>query len=85
MLAQPPPDRDEGKRLDLRQLPVYTIDPHDAYEIDDGLSIQTDEDGDTWVYVHVADPTRYCTPPSEQLPTLCRIQNRLLTAETVDS
>lgn len=64
VLAQPPPDSDEGKRLNLRQLPVYTIDPHDAYEIDDGLSIQTDEDGDTWVYVHVADPTRWITPDS---------------------
>ena len=85
MLAQPPPDRDEGKRLDLRQLPVYTIDPHDAYEIDDGLSIQTDEDGDTWVYVHVADPTRYCAPPTEQLSTLRHAQNKPLTAESVDS
>jgi exoribonuclease R len=43
-------------------MPVYTIDPHDAHEIDDGLSIHRDENGDTWIYIHVADPTRYTRP-----------------------
>jgi exoribonuclease R len=61
VLTRPPPDSDAGARWDLKQMPVYTIDPHDAHEIDDGLSIHKDENGDTWIYIHVADPTRYTT------------------------
>lgn len=59
LLARPPPDEDAARRWNLRRLPVYAIDPFDAFEIDDGLSIEADENGDSWVYIHVADPTRY--------------------------
>lgn len=47
-----------GIRQDLTHLKVYTIDPVHAEEIDDGLSIETLEDGTcttTRIWIHIAD------------------------------
>ncbi|TIB74107.1 hypothetical protein E3Q23_02774 [Wallemia mellicola] len=48
----------ENHRRDFSKLPVYVIDDAGANELDDGMSVEpTDKDGNTWVHVHIADPT----------------------------
>ncbi|MEW6492401.1 MAG: ribonuclease R family protein [Cyanobacteriota bacterium] len=63
-LNDPPPDPDEN-RLDLTHLKVYTIDDESTQEIDDGLSIETLEDGRQRLWIHIADPTRLVRPGDE--------------------
>jgi exoribonuclease-2 len=60
-LSSPPPDPDQN-RLDLTHLKVYTVDDASTLEIDDGLSLETLEDGRQRIWVHIADPTRWFTP-----------------------
>lgn len=60
-LLNPPPDRDT-ERLDLTHLKVYTIDDESTREIDDGLSLETLDDGRQRVWIHIADPTRWLLP-----------------------
>jgi exoribonuclease R len=57
-------DPDASIRRDLTKIPVFTIDMEKSFEIDDGLSVVTDESGDDWLYIHIADPTRYIEPRS---------------------
>jgi ribonuclease R len=48
-------------RTDLRELEAYTIDPPDAKDFDDAVSVEVQSDG--WkVYVHIADVTHYVHP-----------------------
>ena len=48
-----------AKREDFRQIPTFTIDPRDAKDFDDALSIRRLTD-DTWeVGVHIADVSHY--------------------------
>ena len=43
-----------GKRVDLRDLLTVTIDPDDAYDFDDAISVVREDSG--WrLYVHIAD------------------------------
>jgi ribonuclease R len=49
-------------REDLRELLVFTIDPADARDHDDALSIETGENGGWRVGVHIADVAHYVTP-----------------------
>ena len=50
-------------RLDLRHLPVFTIDPDDARDFDDAIHVVPSGDG--WeVGVHIADVSHYVRPPS---------------------
>ena len=63
-LQSPPPDRD-AQRLDLTHLKVYTVDDVSTQEIDDGLSLETLEDGTQRLWVHIADPTRWLLPGDE--------------------
>ena len=65
LLECPPPDPDEGLRLDLTHLKVYTIDDESTKEIDDGLSVETLEDGRQRLWIHIADPTRLVHPGHE--------------------
>jgi exoribonuclease II len=51
----------EGDRHDLTHLKVYTIDDESTAEIDDGLSLETLENGRQRVWVHIADPSRWVT------------------------
>ena len=60
-LLNPPPDPDRD-RLDLTHLKVYTIDDENTREIDDGLSLETLEDGRQRLWIHIADPTRWLLP-----------------------
>jgi ribonuclease R len=53
-----------GKRRDFRGVPTFTIDPADAKDFDDALSIQKLENGLWEVGVHIADVTFYVKPES---------------------
>ena len=48
-------------RPDLRSLPTWTIDPLDAQDFDDAISIEEHEDTYT-LWVHIADVTHYVDP-----------------------
>ena len=60
------PDRvrptDLGGRTDYRQIPTFTIDPDDAKDFDDALSIEYLEQGDIRIGVHIADVSYYVFP-----------------------
>lgn len=60
-LENPPPDLD-ADRLDLTGLKTYTVDDENTREIDDGLSLETLEDGRQRIWIHIADPTRWLLP-----------------------
>ena len=47
---------------DFRDVPTFTIDPHDAKDFDDALSFRQDEQGCYEVGVHIADVTYYVKP-----------------------
>ncbi len=52
---------DEATRRDFRDITTFTIDPKDAKDFDDALSVR--KVGDEWeVGVHIADVTRYVLP-----------------------
>jgi ribonuclease R len=46
-------------RLDYRKLPVFTIDPDDAKDFDDALSIEDVGGGNVRVGIHIADVSSY--------------------------
>lgn len=48
-----------AKREDFRQTTTFTIDPRDAKDFDDALSIKQLENGNWEVGVHIADVTHY--------------------------
>ena len=51
----------DARRLDLTELPTFTIDPADARDFDDAISARR-EDGRIRVWVHIADVTAYVRP-----------------------
>ena len=53
-----------AKREDFREVFTCTIDPHDAKDFDDALSIRKTEDGLWEVGVHIADVSHYVTEGS---------------------
>ncbi|MDG0995266.1 MAG: ribonuclease R [Akkermansiaceae bacterium] len=56
-------EKDIDGRDDWRELPVITIDPHDAKDFDDAISVQKTKDG--WqLAVHIADVSHYVKPGS---------------------
>jgi ribonuclease R len=46
-------------RLDYRAVPTFTIDPDDAKDFDDALSVETLPNGDLRVGIHIADVSSY--------------------------
>lgn len=58
------PAEEIAKREDFRQITTFTIDPKDAKDFDDALSIRKLPNGNYEVGVHIADVTHYVTPGS---------------------
>ena len=56
--------QDIAERRDMRQVPTLTIDPADAKDFDDALSIQQISEGKWEIGVHIADVTHYVRPDS---------------------
>ncbi len=52
------------KRRDFRAVTTFTIDPADAKDFDDALSIQKLENGNWEIGVHIADVSHYIQPDS---------------------
>jgi ribonuclease R len=50
---------DYENRRDFRNTPTFTIDPHDAKDFDDALSLTRLKNGNWEVGVHIADVTHY--------------------------
>ena len=51
-----------ARRIDFRDVTTFTIDPADAKDFDDAISIRRKENGNWEVGVHIADVTHYVTP-----------------------
>lgn len=66
--AQKIPDKiskeEIAKRRDFRKVTTFTIDPEDAKDFDDALSITALEDGTWEIGVHIADVSHYVTDNS---------------------
>ena len=58
------PDDEIAQREDFRPVTTFTIDPHDAKDFDDALSIRKLPSGLWEVGVHIADVTHYVQPGS---------------------
>ena len=52
------------EREDLRDLTTWTVDPVDAQDFDDAISIEMDGE-EYHLWVHIADVTHYVTPETE--------------------
>jgi ribonuclease R len=59
------PEQEIERRRDMRDEVIFTIDPADAKDFDDGLSIQILENGNYYLGVHIADVTHYMPRGSE--------------------
>ena len=57
-------DRDYAERRDFREVTTFTIDPADAKDFDDALSVRRLREGVWEVGVHIADVTHYVKPQS---------------------
>jgi ribonuclease R len=51
-----------AERVDLRELPTFTIDPDDAKDFDDAVSARREGAGRVRVWVHIADVTAFMRP-----------------------
>ncbi len=53
------PDEEINKRLDLRETVTFTIDPEDAKDFDDAVSVESLPNGNFSVGIHIADVSHY--------------------------
>ncbi|WP_370088429.1 ribonuclease R [Ekhidna sp.] len=53
------------KRRDFRDITTFTVDPHDAKDFDDALSIKEIGDGKYEIGIHIADVSHYVEEGSE--------------------
>ncbi len=56
--------KDYSERRDFREIPTFTIDPVDAKDFDDALSLRKLKNGNWEVGVHIADVSHYVKPKS---------------------
>jgi ribonuclease R len=56
------PEEEIGVRKDFRKVPTFTIDPSDAKDFDDALSLRPMDEGLWEVGVHIADVSYYVKP-----------------------
>jgi len=57
-------EKDYRERRDFRSVTTFTIDPVDAKDFDDALSLQKLSNGNWEVGIHIADVTHYVKPKS---------------------
>ena len=57
-------EAEKANRRDFRPIVTFTIDPEDAKDFDDAISVQFLADGNTEVGIHIADVSHYVTPKS---------------------
>jgi len=55
-------DADVKSRRDFRSIPTFTVDPSDARDFDDALSLRKLDNGNWEIGVHIADVTHYVKP-----------------------
>ena len=58
-LSQSPFPHEYKDRIDLRDVPTFTIDGETAKDFDDAVSIQKEKDGGTVLYVSISDVSHY--------------------------
>jgi ribonuclease R len=54
-----PPPQDYKDRVDLREIPTFTIDGENAKDFDDAVSIEKERDGGMKLYVSISDVSHY--------------------------
>lgn len=55
-------DEEIKKRRDMREVTTFTIDPHDAKDFDDALSLRMLDNGNYEIGIHIADVSHYVKP-----------------------
>ncbi|MEX0681354.1 MAG: ribonuclease R [Balneolales bacterium] len=56
------PEKEYRRRKDYREMEVFTIDPFDAKDFDDAISIKVLKSGNYYLGVHIADVSYYVQP-----------------------
>eukprot|EP00164_Ancoracysta_twista_P015023 GFYU01024664.1.p1 GENE.GFYU01024664.1~~GFYU01024664.1.p1 ORF type:complete len:534 (-),score=85.42 GFYU01024664.1:157-1692(-) len=64
LAANPPPDADALHRLECDDV-SFAIDNVGTTEVDDSVGIHRDSEGNDWIQVHIADPSRFILPNSD--------------------
>jgi len=58
-VAKPIKEDEIARRTDLRKSTLITIDPYDAHDLDDAVSLEKNTDGSYKLGVHIADVSHY--------------------------